>query len=171
MLKYLVVSTLAESPICSPVVKEWYVGSSQEVRTIRFQVFVWDDQQNKGIRRELPGDCMYVVESAVVDLSPAGGSNGGNPFDDLYPGKDGSLVLECFKAFPCPEGACALPAPGDNEWIKVGKCRSGVLNVIVPVGGCWDPIIYVRVRISNQDNQLSDPSPVFVFKLKNDLPE
>jgi len=158
-VRYIHITTLAAAPTSAPDVDEWFIGA--KLGTVRFQIFVSREE----LRSDLPSGCVYVFECTVQEthVPEDADRNQLNPLDDLFASTT-KLNMESFKVHHCGD----IAPPEEDKWTVVGKCRCGNISVVIPMREFWNPVIFLRIRISNQEGMFSDPSPSRIIKLMDD---
>lgn len=124
------------------------------------------------LRVSIAGEEMEGDRSNGTDTR--GGLSAYNAFDELFTSRD-SAFQGSFQPVECAEGDVdhSIPLP-DNEdencskgWEIVNRGRCGNLNAVVSISRFRNPVLWLRVRVMNQEGMFSQPSPPLVFKLSN----
>ena len=193
--KYKIFATLPYAPKFPPIVSEWFIGAS--LGSIRLVGHVRNNDTKSSIlpegclyifelyMREVVAKPKITAlsESIMHDESILGKTRSvevktdiveTSVFDDLFASRD-AVFSGSYQPVKCAEEDVDVDAPlpeDDNYdrvsgWNVIGKCRCGKLNAIVSISAFRNPVLWLRVRVSNQDNMLSKASSATTFKLTN----
>lgn len=167
LIKYALISTVART-LEPPNISEWFTGVSPGTIRVVGCVTAYPGEQEI---LPLPTDCLYIFEYKIFESKIPSSSDYGvvNPMDALFQARDAPF-LGSFQPYECRDVDIEFLLPAavnsdDSSWYFMAKGRCGRLNAVVSVAKFLNPVIFIRVKILNQQGLLSSPSMPRCIKL------